>query len=47
MERHSRERERDGPREALRPASLAGGGSFEKHTTMAVTLSTDFMSRLD
>ena len=47
MERHSRESEREGPREALRPASLAGGGSLEKHTTMAVTLSTDFMSRLD
>ncbi len=47
VERHSREREREGPREALRPASLAGGGSLEKHTTMAVTLSTDFMSRLD
>lgn len=47
VERHSRDRERDGPREVLLPTSRAGGGSFEKQITMAVTLSTEDMSKLD
>ena len=46
VERHSRDSEREGPREALRPICLEGGGSLEKQITMAVTLSTELMSKL-
>ena len=45
MERPSREREREGPRVLLRAGARCGGGSSEKQTTIAVTLSVACLAR--